>query len=357
MIYANAKKMFRTAKGAHDLDLISHICKEFPRKTPIVFVVGDNSHSVTALLSSMFKNASVFKKDFAFDEYEMFKANGKYISPLEFVKYAEYVSSFSNIPKSPECISLAFSLMLAKEKNCGILIYDCPSTDFFFKSASALKSKICIAALSDNHGKSISKAMPENIKECILLSDTPNYDYISNIFNGNGTRMTFVSPNKLLISKQGLTGSNFFYNGEPFETNVFEPLNIALSALATETARAAARCGAEISEHDIRSGLYKADLPFEFDFYSLSPVIALKAIKNNSSKEEISASVSYLEKLIKSKVKIFSNIESSDHPYDRSVYLRKNISSFIKEYQAFPVLFIGDLNFVSKIKKELRFVK
>lgn len=386
MTYANAKKLFTFHRECDDTKILSYLLEKILHRSSIpniILIIGKYSYSTGAYLASVL-GRSTYKTSrcseyYAFEPYEMFSINGKHIDSGVMCNYIENIVSIisdkfpevvkgrdfiKRIPLSERSAALVLSLLFSSDEKCDFIIFECESNDLFERTISKYIPSPLLTILTDTEDDRLLKSIPDNTAECVCYSRENNYDYISNIFTKSGTHMNFVANNKIVISKTTSSGTDLFYNSQMLNTNIIDRKFILSAAFALESAKTLDHRSIPIPTSCIFRGMREMKNPFDFVFYSHYPTIVCKAIGNCDTKESINDSLSELQKILTGDLKLFYIHYPTDKfelkidcfNYDDDTYLRKNISEFIRSNMKDILVFIGNINIISTIKKELELI-
>lgn len=386
MTYANAKKLFTFHREYDDTEVLSYFLgKIFCRSSipNIILVIGKYSFPTGAYLASVLERStyrtSRCSEYYAFEPYEMFSVNGKHICSDLMCSYVESIASIisnkfpkvakgrdfiKRIPLSERSAALVLSLLFSSDEKCDFIIFECESSDFFERIISKYIPSPLLTIFADTESDRLLESMPAKTAECVCYSSENNYDYISNIFTESGTHMNFVANNKIVISKTTTSGTDLFYNSQMLNTKIIDRRFVLSAAFALESVKTLDHRSIPIPTSCLFRGMWEMKNPFDFVFYSHYPTIVCKAIGNCDTKESINDSLSWLEKILKGNIKLFYIYDPNDKleleldcfNYDDNIYLRKNISEFIKSNIKNILVFIGNINIISTIKKELELI-
>ena len=115
------------------------------------------------------------------------------------------------------------------------------------------------------------------VKEIVSISEKDNFDYISNQYNQNKSRITFASPNKITLSNSDLLGTSFYHYDYLYHIFALDLNNIQFAHLAIEAAQVLIKAPRPY----IYKGLESARIPHDLVLYSLYPTVLLREGEND----------------------------------------------------------------------------
>ena len=363
MIYANAKKIFSTERNADfqkSVDILNTLLPDLS-KNKIIYVIGDDTDACGAFVSSVIESSRFSigraRDCFELEPHNIFSINGSCIPTQNICANLDRLASlllnmgqsenaksnriFDKLPLSKESLACLFAFDYFAEKECDFILFEC-SEAFFESILSKLKIVPAVALFTSFDGEKISKftdALPCATKEMICYSKDDNYDYISNKYSAKGTRISFVSQNKIKPVKTGGLGSDFYYNSTSYHIQAFEDKNIIYASLSLECISALSRLFSPFSRTAIYVGLEKAKLLFDLEIFSLSPMVILKV---NNFDEDINPY------FLQGKTVTVVKEEMLE-----SATFHKTVKSLISNNGQDAILFTGSIRFINEIKKEL----
>ena len=343
MTYANIKKLFSKNSSADTSAELLNNMLECKPSGKLIYVVGDNTDSCGAFISSILQKADItagrFRSCFELETRKMFSIGADFVSVQDICEFIDTLPS----PKSfsREELSYLFALDCFGKKSCEVIIFE-TSEEFFKNVLSHIEISpdiVIFTSFDEEKALEFTSALQSGTKDAIYFSVRDNYDYVSSRYTSAGTRLTAVSSNKLNIVKTNSFGTDFYYNTLPYKIQAAEYENIIFAALSLECISALSRLGFSFSNYSLTKGLESADLLFDFKLFSLSPTVILKAgrIDDKNIPSFLSG-------------RALTVIKEEDIP--TSVF-HKTVKAIIEENNFEVLLFSGSLGFLENVKKEL----
>ena len=359
----NAKKIFSTERDVDcqkSIDILNSFLPDLS-KNKIIYIIGDDTDACGAFVSSVIErsnfSAGRARSFLELEPHNIFLLGSQCVPTQDICAYLDRLTSplltvgksensksnriFDKLPLSKESLACLFTFDYFAQKECDFIVFEC-SEAFFENILSKLKIVPTVAIFTSFDGEKTSKlteALPYGTKDIICYSKNENYDYISNKYSAKEARMTFVSQNKINTVRSRALRSDFYYNSISYHIQAIEPKNIIYASLSLECINALSRLFTPFSRPTIYAGLEQAKLLFDFEIFSLSPIILLKA-KNFDE----DSSLSFLEKKTVTVIKQEMLPSSAFH---------KTLKNLIVKNDTDTLLFTGNLKFITEIKKEL----
>lgn len=249
-------------------------------KSKIILAVGENASNFASFLSSILKQKNISHSRFIncrnLELKDRFLKDGEPLEIDVICKYAERL-----IKKSGKAIGdeqLLFDISLLALQNDYVIIEI--SDDFYERTVDKLTFvplSIIFCTLDDKLNNRLIDLAPVGVSEIFALSERENFDFVSQITNKNGTRVSFASQNKITVYKNSLLGTEIFYFSYLYRLPSLDQCNNLLAILAIDCARILF----DISRATIHKGLSNAHLIYDLELYSLSPNILLREGKDD----------------------------------------------------------------------------
>ncbi len=275
MTYRSLKTFLKNNTQPNNTNIFDLI--QLSIKSKIILVVGDGANNTSAYLSSIMASCEIehfhYKSD-NIDINKRFWIRNKQIDMDTLCKNAELILKTTKKVLSNDDLLFSLALSFCDSEYAIIEIgeeYYNHIKDIFVPFA------LILAIFNDEKINSMIASAPKGITEIISLSEKENFDYISRKCNQNGTRITYASPNKIVVSIADFLGTSFYHYDYLYHTSALDLNNIPLAHLAIE----AATVMFSAPRPYIYKGLETARIPHDLILYSLSPTILLHEGKNN----------------------------------------------------------------------------
>lgn len=239
--------------------------------TNIIFIVGEDASNVASFLSSIMSAKSI--------------GHARYINSDRVELKDRFLQN--GVPVDTKDITRSAGLLLRRTQKlisneellCGValeilenvyLLFEVsyPCCKELFKNTKIIPHTLILTSNDDEKNEDLINLAPVGTGEIISATSKENFDYISTTKSKLGTRISYVSQNKITIfTSKLLGGTQFFYFNDLFRIPSINLCNVYLAALAVE----AARVSLSLPNHRIRSGLKKSRLIYDLKLHSLSP--------------------------------------------------------------------------------------
>lgn len=309
--YTHSLLRFGSRPGLSRITALLEALSNPQKKLSAVHVAGTNGKgSVCACLSAIFEKkglkTGLFISPFITDFRERMQINSKFISKVDYAAAASRVREAAEslpaelFPTEFEFVTAAAVLWFA-EKGCDIVVLE-TGLGGRLDSTNVLEKPLCtvITSISTDHtavlGDTIDKIAAEKcgiIKEnCPLvttaLQPTAAAEVIKRTAEEKDAPLYAVDPTKAEILFDGLSGSDFIFEG----MNIHQPLagefQVENTCLAVRAAKLAV---GSLTEDDIIEGLKNVRHPARFEIMSKSPLIILDGAHNDGGARALAESL------------------------------------------------------------------
>ena len=277
MTYKNLKKFLYENQNNK-----SYIFDLMPKcvKSKIILAVGDGACNTASFLSSILNERGLSHSRYiSYDEIELkdrFVQNGHPVEIDNLCQNAERLIKKSNKAIGAEELLFALSLLVLESDYVIIEI-----SDEFYESViqelTFIPYAILFCTACDKKNEKFIDLAPEGVAEIFVLSQKENFDYISNIKNSHGTRVSYASQNKINVYKTSLFYTEIFYFSYIYRIPSIDLSNTLLASIAIDCARILFG----ISRATIHKGTANAKLFGDIELYSVSPNIFFKLGDSN----------------------------------------------------------------------------
>lgn len=211
-----------------------------PKNIPIadsrlVFIVGENPTPTAELLRSILNERKItyfsYSKDGTLVLKDRFLKVGAYVAPREIAAASQRVLDRAHEPLNSEQLCCFTALALADAEDYVIL-------EMSAEHYSGLAGQSGVDPYAVIFCEPCETASVHGAREIVTPTDEDNFDYISSTASPLGARISYVSPNKILIGRSDAFNTEFYYHSDKFNVKSRYSAHIPLVALAIEAARA-----------------------------------------------------------------------------------------------------------------------
>ena len=247
-------------------------------KSKIILVVGDRASNTASFLTSIMNACGLsyvhYTNNKDLTPFKRFFNNTHPISMDMICEKAEEILKATKRTLSNNDLFFSLALHLSNDEYTVIEMDE----DYYYHTKDHFSPFALILTLdNDTKIQSIINDAPSETKEIISLSNQDDFDYISTKTNKNGARITFASPNKIIVSNAALLSTSFYHYSYLYHISALDLNNVSVAHLAIESASIVFNAPRPY----IYKGLDSAKLPHDLTLYSLSPTILLREGKND----------------------------------------------------------------------------
>lgn len=243
-------------------------------KSKIIFCVGDGASNTASALSSILSERGIahshYVNCFSQELKNRFLKDKMPVQIDLICQNAEKIIRKSGKNISNDALLFALALRVLDDEYVIIEM-----SDTFYDTVSGRLSftplSVLFTTTNDENNRSLIEKAPRGVEEIFAISQAPDYDYVSNHKNKFGTRVSYVSQNKITVAKQGIIGTDVYYYSYLYRLPTIDQRNNLLMILAHDCARVLFG----ISKATIYKGLAKARLINDFEVYSVCPNVLL----------------------------------------------------------------------------------
>lgn len=270
MTYRSLKNFINQNTNEHNAKIFDLISNDI--KSKIILIVGNRASNVGAFLSSIMSSCEI--EHARYINSDKIPLNKRFLVNQNQVDQETICSNAENILKiSKKSLSnddLLFSLATSFYDKEYIIIE--MSETYYINAAKYISPFALVLCINDDaKSKFLIENAPQGTKEIITFSEKDNFDYISNQTNANGTRITFATKNKIIISDANLFGTSFYHYDYLYHISALDLNNVPLAHLAIESATVLFSAPRPY----IYKGLENAVPLYDLKLFSLSPTVLL----------------------------------------------------------------------------------
>lgn len=253
--------------------------------SPSIHIAGTNGKgSVSAMLHSVFcqsgKKTGLFISPFIIDFRERIQINGEFISEADLVRLSQNVIDTKIQLTEFEFIT-AVAFLYFSEQKCDIAVVETGLGGRLDATNTLTKVKAnVITKIGLDHTAVLGDTVEQITREkCGIIKDCPVITSFNQPKEALGILEKYnpIIPEKseLQIFKNDISGNQFSYKGEVYETSLSGEFQIENSVIAIETAKTLC-----VPIEIIKSGIKKAQFPARMEVISQKPLVILDGAHN-----------------------------------------------------------------------------
>lgn len=350
MSFINSSKKFGSKLELCRIEKLCELLGNPQDALKCIHIAGTNGKGSTSvfinniLIDAGFK-VGLYTSPYIYEFNERIQINNESVADFELVDIMSRVSKSVDVmlsqgfehPTEFELITAA-AFLYFKEKCCDYVVVEV-GLGGTYDATNIIKTPLLsvITSISIDHTDYLGNTISEIAKnKCgIIKKNCPVVTYMKQDINAlavieetakeNNSSLTVSDGYSLEIKKCSLSGNEFLYNGEKYETSLVGKYQIYNAITAINAAKILKKCGILISEENIKSGLKTAKWYARFEILQKNPTIIADGSHNADG---MAAFVETAKEVIdKNPICVFGMLKDKD--YDLCLKLLSSITDTV----------------------------